>query len=104
VGAEDREIRPRPDALVAASDLLALGCLHACHELDLAVPGDVALTGFDDIDLAAIVRPRLTTLRQPQERIATECIQKLVARIDGSDRSKPTQLVFRPELIVRDST
>lgn len=95
---------PRPTALVAANDLLAIGALRACADANLRVPQDVAVVGFDDIPLAQLVSPTLTTLRQPQERIARECVTLLIERIKTHDLRSPKRLVYDAELIVRGST
>lgn len=94
----------RPTAFVAANDLIALGALRACAEAGLRVPQDVAVTGFDDIQLAQLVTPSLTTLRQPQERIARECVELLIERITTKDLARPRKLTYDVELILRDST
>jgi DNA-binding LacI/PurR family transcriptional regulator len=93
----------RPTAILAANDLLALGAMKACLELGLKVPRDVAIIGFDDILLAQLVTPALTTLRQPQEQIARDSLNLLISRIAGKDRSKPRKLVYDAELIIRES-
>ena len=56
---------PRPTAILAMSDRLAVGALRAAETLGLDVPKDLSIVGFDDIPLASQVRPRLTTVRQP---------------------------------------
>ncbi|GAB3309857.1 substrate-binding domain-containing protein [Epidermidibacterium keratini] len=69
----DREI----DALVCANDLIALGALDAAHELGLSVPGDVAVTGYDDIIVATASNPTLTTVAQPVADIARIAVETL---------------------------
>jgi DNA-binding LacI/PurR family transcriptional regulator len=93
-----------PTALVAANDLIAIGAMHACKELGLSIPANIAITGFDDIQIARLVNPALTTLRQPQDRIAREAVELLIERINNKDLSQPRRLSYDPELIVRDST
>ena len=94
----------RPTAIVAANDLIAIGAVRACAEFGLRVPEDIAVTGFDDVPLAQLVTPALTTLRQPQERIARECVEHLIHRIKTKDLSSPRRLTYDLELIVREST
>jgi DNA-binding LacI/PurR family transcriptional regulator len=96
-------LTPRPTALVAMNDSLAIGALKACEELRLRVPHDVAVTGFDDITLAPLVNPALTTLRQPQEQIARECVNLLINRIKTGKLGPPKKLIYDPDLIVRAS-
>lgn len=93
----------RPTAIACSSDLIALGVLKAAHNLKLAIPGDVAVVGFNDTPWARLSTPSLTTLRQPQNRIAQETINLLVERIAEGDVTHPRRLIFEPELIIRDS-
>lgn len=93
----------RPDAVVCADDLIALGVLQSCHGLGLSVPGDVLVTGFDDIPFSALSNPPLTTVRQPQERIAVEAA-RLLDQAMNSDNAGTAHIALKPELIVRQST
>nr|WP_296776173.1 LacI family DNA-binding transcriptional regulator [Rhodococcus sp. (in: high G+C Gram-positive bacteria)] len=93
----------RPDAVVCADDLIALGVLQSCQSLGLSVPRDVMVTGFDDIPFSALSNPPLTTVRQPQERIAIEAA-RLLDQAMNSDDSGTAHIALRPELIVRQST
>jgi DNA-binding LacI/PurR family transcriptional regulator len=90
-------------AVVAASDTLALGCYHAVRERGAAPGRDVAVTGFDDSSMAAVLSPGLTTLAQPLEAIGRECVRLLLARISHPD-APPERILLEPSLIVRDST
>jgi DNA-binding LacI/PurR family transcriptional regulator len=88
----------RPTAILALSDLLALGVLEAAAERGISVPGQLSVTGFDDIPEAAQATPSLTTVRQPHQRKGAEAVRLLLA--DG-----PPQNVLLPtELVVRAST
>ena len=83
--------RPRPDALFAANDVMALGALDALrYQLGLVVPKDVAVIGFDDISAAAWPSYQLTTFRQPINRMVTETIRVLSEEIEGEDRGGRT--------------
>jgi DNA-binding LacI/PurR family transcriptional regulator len=93
--------RPRPTAVVAGNDLCALGTLAAAHELGLSVPADLSVIGFDDIALARVVTPPLTTVRQPARTIARMAVQQLLA---APHRTGGVALVVRPRLILRSST
>lgn len=92
-----------PDAVMAANDLLAMGAIHAALERGLSVPQELAVVGFDDIPISQWVRPRLTTLRQPHERMARECVELLVQRIRTQNFSRPRKMSYDLELIVRES-
>ena len=92
---------PRPTALVAASDRLALGALDAAGELGIAVPDELSITGFDDVPAAALARPRLTTVRQPLLQKGVSAGELLLACAAGA----PPRAVRLPvELVVRGST
>jgi DNA-binding LacI/PurR family transcriptional regulator len=96
-------LKERPDAIIAANDLLALGALRACRENGIRVPEEVSIIGFDDISLASLVSPSLTTLSQPQEQIARDAINLMVERLATKDLSHPRTLVYEAELVIRES-
>lgn len=90
-------------AVIAASDMLALGCYHALRERQ-AVPGtDVAVVGFDDDPMASLLSPGLSTLAQPLEAVGRECVRLLLARMSEPD-APPERVLLEPSLVVRDST
>lgn len=91
---------PMPDAVFASSDMQAVGARKAIREAGLRVPKDVALVGFDDIDLSEYVG--LTTIRQPLLDFGKLAIEKLLGRIDDPERNV-SSTVFAPELVVRSS-
>lgn len=93
----------RPTAVFACNDLLALGAIHAMREARLKVPEDLSVVGFDDIALAAFVSPRLTTIRQPKQRIGELAAQLLIGRIKGQ-RDEVCRKVLEPELSPGDTT
>ncbi len=88
----------RPTAIFASNDDMAAGVLTAAHELGLAVPDDVAIAGFDDTDLARLVWPPLTTIRQPSRALAYAAAKMLI------DATETAGLRLEHELIVRGST
>jgi len=90
-----------PTALLASSDIVALGTIRALTERGLSVPGDVSVVGFDDIPLAELVTPALTTVRQPIAEMA-EASFNLLFHDPSGDRDRST--VARPELVVRESS
>lgn len=92
----------RPDVLVCACDSLALGALLAAEELGVSIPGDMALTGWDDVMAAKYVRPALTTIRQPMRELGARAATALDQRITGA-RLTPIHEVLDTELVVRDS-
>ncbi|HEX2686817.1 MAG TPA: LacI family DNA-binding transcriptional regulator [Kofleriaceae bacterium] len=101
-GQELARTRPRPDAVFAANDMMAIGCLAAFDALGLAVPADIAVTGFDDIPLAALVRPALTTMRVQIVELGRGAVRQLAATI-AAPGTKRAITRFQPELVVRES-
>ena len=94
---------PRPAAVFAANDVMAIGCLAAFDALGLAVPRDIAIAGFDDIPLAAYIRPTLTTMRVPIVELGRGAVTQLAAAIAHPGGARPVTTKIRPELIVRES-
>lgn len=94
---------PRPTAVFAANDLMAIGALRAMRDQGLRVPEDVAIVGFDNIPVADLVIPRLTTIAQFQERMGQRAAELLFERIAGTAPpvARYEELPF--ELIVRES-
>jgi LacI family transcriptional regulator len=92
-----------PDAIFAASDLMAVGALRALEHAGLSVPDDVALVGFDDIQLASLVRPALTTVRQDGQGLGVAAAEALVRMLVEPEIGPPVQ-VLPVELVVREST
>jgi len=90
----------RPDAIFAANDMMALGCLFAFNQAGIKVPDEIALVGFDDIPLARYVHPPLTTMRV---NIAELGGRALAALLDGGEAAKEASS-FIPKLIVRASS
>ncbi len=92
----------RPTAVFAVSDTLAIGALRQARALGLAVPGQLALVGFDDIDFAAEADPPLTTVRQPMTEMGYQAAQLLLQRLQGRN-TEVTSLVLKHQLQVRAS-
>lgn len=95
---------PRPTAIFAANDMIALGVIRAAREAGLAVPQDLSVVGFDDIPMAALVSPPLTTVRQPAYEMGWLAMRMLLERIEGRVTGGGRRHLFRPELILRGST
>jgi LacI family repressor for deo operon, udp, cdd, tsx, nupC, and nupG len=88
---------------IFANDKTAIGAIRALQERQVNVPRDVSVVGFDDSALMTCVDPPLTTVRQPIEPMCRMVIELLVAQIAGSGPSHD-ELLFEPELVVRNST
>lgn len=93
---------PELTALICYNDLVAVGTLGACRELGLHVPHDLAVVGFDDIPLAALVTPPLTTCRIPRVELGLKAGELLFGQIRG-EAGGAREIVLAPELIVRVS-
>ncbi len=93
---------PAPTAILALSDILAFGAVDALTDLGLDVPGQVSVTGFDDLAESAWLRPRLTTVRQAIATKGRTAGDFLISAIRGEDQH-PHQLLST-SLIVRDSS
>lgn len=91
-----------PDAIACANDQTALGVLHALHERGYRVPGDVAVTGFDDIPVARHLGPALTTVRQPIQELGATAFDVLYSMIGGEPPAE-RQLVLPVQVVVRAS-
>jgi DNA-binding LacI/PurR family transcriptional regulator len=91
-----------PDAVAVACDVQAVGALKAIEEAGLRCPDDIAVTGFDDADFAALLRPSLTTVRQPALAIGESAVNSLLAMIDDPSLDAPV-VMERAELVVRES-
>jgi LacI family transcriptional regulator len=96
------DARPEVEGLMCYNDLVAIGALRACVELGRRVPDDVAVAGADDIVLASLVTPALTTLRADRLAIGAAAVRMLFDQLGGAAGACET-LVFQPELIVRAS-
>ncbi|WP_279581112.1 LacI family DNA-binding transcriptional regulator [Fodinicola feengrottensis] len=92
-----------PDALLCCNDLLALGALKVAHEQGLAVPEDLAIVGFDDIEDGRYSHPSLTTISPDKAQIAALAVERLMRRLRGED-AEPTEFVANYQLAVRAST
>lgn len=90
------------DALFVGNDEMAVGAIRALAAGGRRVPDDVAVIGFDDVRLAAVVRPALTTIRQPMRDTARLAATRLLDILDGQS-PEPRQLVLPTELVVRSS-
>jgi LacI family transcriptional regulator len=95
--------KPRPTAIFALNDLMALGALRAAAEAGFSVPADLAVVGYDDLELAQYANPPLTTISQPKKEVGVQAVRLLVDRMSRKSRA-PSRLVLAPELIVRRST
>ena len=96
-------LSPRPTAVFAANDMMAMGALLAVREAGLLVPWDVALAGFDDTPITKLVTPSLTTVTQFQEELGRRAAEMLFERLAGTVPEHGRNEEMPYELIVRES-
>lgn len=93
----------RPDAVFAANDLMAAGCLVAFARHGISVPRDIALAGFDDLPIARHLQPPLTTVRVPIAELGSIALDALVSHIEGGESAHATRRTVSAQLVVRES-
>ncbi|MRH43609.1 LacI family DNA-binding transcriptional regulator [Aquibacillus halophilus] len=97
--AEFLEKNPTIDGVFASSDIIASTIIQACHLLKKAIPNDIKIIGYDDVELSTILTPPLTTINQPLEKMSELTIELLIRQIKGEkvsfDNSLPVSLVER---------
>lgn len=93
---------PRPTAVLASNDLMAVGALQAAHQARIKVPKEMSIIGFDDLPIAEMVHPALSTIRHPRREVAARAFDCLWKAVQGE--SPATGDVLHPHLVVRAST
>lgn len=96
----------RPTAIIAASNVMAVGALQACNDLSVACPADVSLAGIDDLPWSAVIRPRITAAVQPVDRMAEAACRMLMERIAAPPGAviAARDMVFPPRFQMGEST
>jgi LacI family transcriptional regulator len=92
----------KPDAVFAASDIMAIGAMRAAQEAGLNIPGDIAFVGFDDLPIATLSDIQLTTMRQPVVQFGIRAVELLIDMIEKGTPS-PRHIIMDTELVIRDS-
>ncbi|HEY8623904.1 MAG TPA: substrate-binding domain-containing protein [Casimicrobiaceae bacterium] len=95
-------LSPRPTAMICGNDVLAIGALNECRATGITVPGALSMTGFDDLEIAAMVTPGLTTIRVPSREIGQVAADVVLRMVGGRDAPRLSELPV--ELVVRGST
>lgn len=91
-----------PSSIFVSNDMMAMGVINAANELDIKVPDDLSIIGYDDIHIAKFMSPSLTTIHQPKYRLGQTAVETLVRILD--DKSNDAQVVqLEPTLVVRNS-
>jgi DNA-binding LacI/PurR family transcriptional regulator len=93
---------PRPTAIFASNDLIALGVLQAAHELGLRCPEDLSVIGFDNLELSEYTNPSLTTVHQPGYQLGARAADILLEQVSGRQQSIQ-HVVLKTDLILRGS-
>jgi LacI family transcriptional regulator len=93
---------PRPTAVICGNDLLAIGAIAECHARELAVPEDLSVTGFDDMEIAAMLSPGLTTVHFPSQELGELAAHQILRAIAGEAIPARQELPVR--LVVRGTT
>ena len=94
----------RPTAVFCANDLIALGVLQEMTRNRIRVPEDISIVGYDDIDFAAAAAVPLTSVRQPRQQLGRTAARMLLDEAAADDAHQHHQVIFEPELVVRQST
>ena len=97
------EMPSRPTAIIAINDLLAMGALRAAGDLELHVPNDLSLVGYDNIQMSNYLVPRLTTVSKDAHKLGMQAFELLLARMQNPDLS-PQKIHGLAKLIIREST
>lgn len=94
--------KKKPTAILASTDLMALGVIECLREMRYNVPKDISVVGFDDAEFSRYVRPSITTVRHDIYRTGRHAARMLIAKLEGRAYTKPVHLPVK--FIVRDST
>ncbi|KQX67300.1 LacI family DNA-binding transcriptional regulator [Paenibacillus sp. Root444D2] len=94
---------PRPTALFAVSDDMAVGAMNCIHDYQLKVPDDISIIGFDGSQLTELVRPRLSSMEQPIQDMGKITVDTLIELISDPTFSPREDLILGHKLVVRDS-
>ncbi|WP_170116097.1 ribose operon transcriptional repressor RbsR [Brenneria roseae] len=95
-------LEEKPEAVFTCNDAMAVGVYRALYQAGLSIPEDVAVIGYDDIELARYISPPLTTIHQPKDELGELAVDTLLYRLEHPD-TEPNVLVLTPELMVRES-
>lgn len=91
------------DGIFAQTDMKAIGVIEAMKELGIRVPEDIAVVGYDDIDIDYFFKPRLTTIHQPREKHSQIACRRLIEMIDHTENTELVQKIIEPDLLIRES-
>jgi LacI family transcriptional regulator len=100
------ELEPRPTAIFATNDIVAIGAWRKLVESGFRIPRDISIMGFDDIAISRFLVPPLTTVAQPYREIGTKAVEMLVDLVQAEETGKPAEknIILAPTLKIRGST
>ena len=96
------DLPERPTAIMASTDVLAIGALHTARKMGLDVPGEISIVGFDDLPMAEYTTPALTTVRMPMAQMAAAGVEAAVDK--SQDRQAITLRILKPTIVIRESS
>ena len=97
-------LRHPPDAVFSANDMMAVGAMSAIRDAGARVPDDIALVGFDNVPITALLQPALTTMAMPLSEFGETAARLLEQQLSLGGRHSPVHLAFSAELVVRESS
>ena len=101
LGLKFLKLKKRPEALFFYTDVAALGFMQAITEKGMKVPADVAVIGYDDVEMSEYASVPLTTIKQPTDKIGMRAVEIIRDRIEGKEIGNRT--IFKPTLVIRKS-
>lgn len=95
---------PEADAIICSTDLIAIQCIRAAKECNRVIPDDLAIIGFDNVDVSSMVYPPLTTVAQPLYEMGQRAVERLIEKIEGREDLDKMSVRYPTRLIVRETT
>ncbi|CAG4988845.1 Catabolite control protein A [Dyadobacter sp. CECT 9275] len=93
----------KPDGIFLANDICAIGCMKALKQKSFAIPGDIAIAGFNNDPVSEVIEPNLTTINYPGRQMGEWAVSAMISHLNGSKPFDATQtMVLRSELLIRD--
>jgi LacI family transcriptional regulator len=94
----------KPTAAFCANDVLALGLMRGLIQRGIAIPDEIALIGYDDVEFAGALSPALSSIRQPKYQLGRTAAELLLDEIRRTEGHQHQQVIYQPELVARAST
>ena len=98
------DLSEQPTAVFIANDLMALGAYEAVFEAGLKLPEDISIVGYDDIEVASVIRPALTTISQPEYQLGVEAAKLLINNLESNEQLEQEDRILAAELVERNSS